>query len=247
MAGVELPKCCVKCKEIDVLEALKSGKAFRHQDNYEALEDAASSGCCLCRVFVHVLIAEQSTKCKQTRSEAASTLRKGGCWSLWVYIYVQGGSLSWRDDTGRTQGDKIRSPSFTVFHASGSFEWPSKIQLRLQKRLVSAYPDLGLASRWIASCWTAHRRCPALADRKLPTRLLRVEENNGVHKLKLEETAGKMGRYVTLSHCWGAAKRFMTTKANYSSHLYTVPFEDLPLTFQDAVRVTATLGFSTLR
>ncbi|KAF4333927.1 heterokaryon incompatibility [Fusarium beomiforme] len=52
--------------------------------------------------------------------------------------------------------------------------------------------------------------------------------------------------YVVLSHCWGRPteeekKRFCTTRQNYQDRLQGFSYDELPRTFQDAVRVTQLL------
>jgi hypothetical protein len=53
--------------------------------------------------------------------------------------------------------------------------------------------------------------------------------------------------YITLSHCWGTPtddekKQFCTTRETYKCRLKGFSMNDLPKTFQDAVRVTRELG-----
>lgn len=65
--------------------------------------------------------------------------------------------------------------------------------------------------------------------------------------LRLIETAdnSKLGRYVALSHCWGALnddERVCTYANNIKSFKIDIPFHALPRTFQDAVIVTRALG-----
>ncbi|EGS19885.1 putative chromosome transmission fidelity protein [Thermochaetoides thermophila DSM 1495] len=60
--------------------------------------------------------------------------------------------------------------------------------------------------------------------------------------IRLIESAGKNGRYVTLSYCWGKAKFLKTTKDNYTRHKQGILFADLPRTFQHTIRVCRALG-----
>jgi hypothetical protein len=57
--------------------------------------------------------------------------------------------------------------------------------------------------------------------------------------------------YVALSHCWGQPTeeqkgRYCTTKENYKARLKGFSIDDLPQTFQDAVRVARAIGLSYL-
>jgi len=51
-------------------------------------------------------------------------------------------------------------------------------------------------------------------------------------------------RYVALSHCWGSPTKppLKTTRDNHSDHMRDIPLAALSRTYQDAIRVTRTLG-----
>ena len=61
---------------------------------------------------------------------------------------------------------------------------------------------------------------------------------------ELEEDRDKHMTYTTLSHCWGATtNRPLTANlANLASRKSRIPFDELPLTFQDAVTTTKKLN-----
>ncbi|KAJ4397061.1 hypothetical protein N0V93_001285 [Gnomoniopsis smithogilvyi] len=82
----------------------------------------------------------------------------------------------------------------------------------------------------------------------LPTRVLdlgaldnsdpaRLESN-----LRLLETSGQHGRYVTLSYSWGGYKDCRTLTNNYEDRKLGIPFKSLPPVFQQAIKVTRGLG-----
>ena len=77
--------------------------------------------------------------------------------------------------------------------------------------------------------------------------------NSDPLQLELWEKASRQGElsnrdcYVALSHCWGGPteeekNQFCTTGNNYQRRLRGFSMDDLPKTFQDAVRVTRVLG-----
>jgi hypothetical protein len=47
---------------------------------------------------------------------------------------------------------------------------------------------------------------------------------------------------MALSHCWGSAQTFVTTKSTLAARKSGINFGDLPKTFQDAIVVTRMLG-----
>lgn len=61
--------------------------------------------------------------------------------------------------------------------------------------------------------------------------------------MKLVITGGQFGRYVALSHCWGAAHMLRTTSTTLGNRLAGIPFSSLPLTFKDAAPFTRCLGY----
>lgn len=62
--------------------------------------------------------------------------------------------------------------------------------------------------------------------------------------LALEETAGKVGRYICLSHRWVQPDTAMssTTTSNFSSRVSGAGFENLPHHFLQAFRIAARFG-----
>lgn len=80
---------------------------------------------------------------------------------------------------------------------------------------------------------------------ELPTRLIDVAtDSNG--PIRLIQTSGKaQRRYIALSHCWGQLsddQRFCTYESNIKQRMADIPYDQLPATFKDAVRVTRALG-----
>jgi hypothetical protein len=85
----------------------------------------------------------------------------------------------------------------------------------------------------------------------LPTRLLWVGNLDDQHYdpdiLRLDTATDKSeGKYIALSHCWGDIpdkdkKQFCTTRENIDHRQRGFRISDLPMTFQDAIRVTREL------
>lgn len=75
----------------------------------------------------------------------------------------------------------------------------------------------------------------------LPKRLVDVGDGDDA-TVKLT-SATEHHRYLALSHCWGRGKKpLSTTKANEPSLRASIPWETLPQSFRDAIRVTRWLG-----
>ena len=89
------------------------------------------------------------------------------------------------------------------------------------------------------------------SNTELPTRLLYVghpddpDYNPDILRLNCA-TQIDGGKYIALSHCWGELpiedkKQFCTTQDNIVQRLRGFSISDLPMTFQDAVKVTREL------
>ena len=101
--------------------------------------------------------------------------------------------------------------------------------------------SLKTVQRWIKRCDDGHK-CMRNVVLKMPRRVLDVRDD---HVRLLETTTEDEGaRYACLSHCWGARTDAMlrTTLSTLSSFTKTIPWADLPRTFQHAISVTRRLG-----
>lgn len=87
------------------------------------------------------------------------------------------------------------------------------------------------------------------AHSPLPTRLLDLGQPGQGGRtpwlesdLRLAETTGHHGRYMTLSYSWGNYKRCRTLLSNYQERLSNIPYNILPAVFAQAVKLTRALG-----
>jgi hypothetical protein len=109
---------------------------------------------------------------------------------------------------------------------------------------------------WMAECISNHPGCSRSQGdgdsgggaAKLPRRLIDTGPLHGPRlDPRLVECEGDNHpdmRYCALSYCWGenANQKLTTTKLNYEERLAGLPWDDLPQTFQDAIRITRRLG-----
>jgi len=94
---------------------------------------------------------------------------------------------------------------------------------------------------WLRECIADHLDCrPPEGTKKLPKRLGDVGDLSHTGIKLISATAGH--NYVTLSHCWGTENPFVATKATEATLRSHIRWKDLPLSFQDAIRVTRWLG-----
>lgn len=62
-------------------------------------------------------------------------------------------------------------------------------------------------------------------------------------RIYLKETDGQRGSYLALSHCWGLKLAYRLLQANIDDFKHSIPREQLPRNFQDAIEVTKALNF----
>lgn len=91
-------------------------------------------------------------------------------------------------------------------------------------------------------------KCKDLIGLTVPTRLLYVGRH-GTDKIRVvicSEEAELMkwrpAAYAALSYCWGTCPALKSTRANLAYHKRGLSISEIPLTLQDAVRVTRDLG-----
>lgn len=111
-----------------------------------------------------------------------------------------------------------------------------------------------LVHEWIEECSAKHNFCQELTRRsrlyppeqRLPRRILQIEPRDDNYKIILLEGIDDDARYVALSHCWGKHQPLTTTAKTSPLWKAGIPFEKLPLTFQHAIKISASLGFKYL-
>ncbi|KAK4662926.1 hypothetical protein QC763_601970 [Podospora pseudopauciseta] len=104
--------------------------------------------------------------------------------------------------------------------------------------------------QWLADCDENHgcmttdsyKPISATRSQLLPTRVIDVSPPGSTDVRPVETARGSTGRWIAVSHQWGAKPWFCTVKSNLASHLKGIPLSSLPATFADAVKVTRALG-----
>ncbi|KAK3346435.1 hypothetical protein B0T25DRAFT_612938 [Lasiosphaeria hispida] len=125
-----------------------------------------------------------------------------------------------------------------------------------EKTPSSSGQSIARIKEWLESCghdrcWRTFSGC-ARVEREgspLPSRCIYVAEagdGGGAVTLALQNTAGKVGRYVTLSHRWTSeTEKISTTRANVSERLHGRGFDNLPLLFTHVFVLAAKLEIPT--
>lgn len=99
---------------------------------------------------------------------------------------------------------------------------------------------------WTSVCSTRHKTCArylSLVD-TLPTRVINMGTSNSdlVYLEECDKSSQADRRYAALSHCWGLSQPFVTTTETLEERKQGISLNDLPLTYQDAIKVCRELG-----
>ncbi|KAH8679089.1 heterokaryon incompatibility protein-domain-containing protein [Tricladium varicosporioides] len=102
-----------------------------------------------------------------------------------------------------------------------------------------------LVTHWMAICHSQHAGiCKSSQDEPppLPSRVIDVGLPTGSGDPRLFISEGHRAHYVTLSYCWGTSLNLRTELGTLESFQKSIPFQKIPKTIQDAVKVTKKLG-----
>ena len=108
--------------------------------------------------------------------------------------------------------------------------------------------DDALARKWLHQCHRSHHECTRTSASNLPSRIIDLSNIETGCSITLRKTTdGETGDYACLSYTWGRAwSKEAFDRLARSAYEIPLSIEDLPATFQDAVRVTKSLNLSYL-
>ncbi|GAW21861.1 hypothetical protein ANO14919_113870 [Xylariales sp. No.14919] len=127
---------------------------------------------------------------------------------------------------------------------------PSYVQIGLPELPeVGSLRQFQLIKEWIGLCDETHECTRIQGDVTttigMPTRVIDVGLGDNTCLRLIEPPNTLRERYIALSHCWGRfdpKRKFVTQKGNINQLMNDISFNQLPKTFQDAVRTTRALG-----
>jgi hypothetical protein len=104
-----------------------------------------------------------------------------------------------------------------------------------------------LARHWLGSCIKDHGACREECNSTsiIPSRLIDVGSppEYDLVRLRSREEFDDKPEYLTLSHCWGGATILRLLEENKKLFFRSIPTEQLPKTFSDAITITRRLGY----
>ncbi|KAH7128775.1 heterokaryon incompatibility protein-domain-containing protein [Dendryphion nanum] len=96
-------------------------------------------------------------------------------------------------------------------------------------------------SSWTSMCKDSHPICQNEDSPRLPKRVLDIGADD-IDGIRLSQPQNISAPYICLSYCWGiAAGTITTTQENVDDHLRHIPWNNLPILFQDAIRICRAL------
>lgn len=223
---------CQRCQ--GMLKAIDNGKEEgRHYDRSSDLVAAAETGCYVCAI---ILETERKAKLVVGLAEdiSLSWQLEGEGWTRKTLEY---------DITLRF------SDIYTMFESAHTFRLEpedSKDASFCEGYRVpistSEHEVHRLAEVWLKDCLHGHDECARDRDAGFsPPRLIDLTGNQP--RLALTTTMPSPVQYATLSHCWGPKPTFMTLTAdNRDALLTTIPFKQLPMTFQHSIVFCRNIG-----
>lgn len=135
---------------------------------------------------------------------------------------------------------------------------PAELRALVIPRPVKQAEEISTIKNWLGNCMASHKSCRIIQhgdpltslrgeEVTLPTRVVDVgPEGSTKPYLRLLETNGLKGVYLTLSHCWGTVNIETTTTDNLEAHKSSIDLASLTLNFQDAIHFTRRLGMQYL-
>ncbi|RTE82737.1 hypothetical protein BHE90_002732 [Fusarium euwallaceae] len=98
-----------------------------------------------------------------------------------------------------------------------------------------------LATAWIETCSREHKECLVLDPAYRPTRLINIVDADHVRLIISNKEPS--APYVAFSHCWGKVQNIKLLDGNINQFQAGLLLEQLPNTYQEAIRLCLGLGF----
>lgn len=159
-------------------------------------------------------------------------------------------------DSFVSAGKRPLSEAETLLAANIKGYLDDPIRSLVHTRPINPEPDsrntFVLVRRWLADCRKNHPDCPTISEYFMPEILVKISaatSQDEEHQVALEFPADSKSltrAYVALSYCWGGDQIHKTTRSQIAAADFGLDWTALPASIQDAVKVTANLGFEYL-
>lgn len=231
---------CNLCKAIplDLFRCELGQYKYELAPSFQDLEKSAQHGCVSCKIFVYTLQQATNTKIPIM---LVNTSPRSPEQSRGIHIYF---------------GHEVDSDTNTlkVYRTLNWLLHPGSQQEQMfgQVRYLPSSPvcdqNIELIKALLENCLADHPSCHVTEQHPLPTRLLDLGEDSDILMVRVvpgSRCFEHLGRYLSLSHCWGNAainapwKLTMDRTHEFSSG---IPFNILPKTFQETINLVKSIG-----
>ncbi|KAF7939180.1 uncharacterized protein EAE97_007261 [Botrytis byssoidea] len=138
---------------------------------------------------------------------------------------------------------KLHSSTFIILNISDV-----KASRHNMSEKTSSASGRTLASQWISNCMQNHKKCRIDKSSWLPTRLVNVGLDGGGTRLMetKELSKNQYAPYFALSHRWAATPDHSSrlSSTNKLAWMKSIPIDQMPATFQDAIQYTKEMKIS---
>lgn len=220
----------------------------QHHETEDALRESAEAECCVCICLYQRWNMSRKAEIAKGRATIfqgtyLQTIGHQGAWDLRVSLYIQIRLV--------TISPLKRSSTTKVIVRFWGMSEKRALSLGMPHTLGVGTGDahsMVQARAWIDQCRTGHNRCEhSNKSVQLPTRLVRVvayDDSSMQSNICDGSSLPSDTDYLTLSHRWGTKPALTLTTANIDQFRQAIPGKDLSRVFQQALIVTAALGFS---
>jgi hypothetical protein len=200
-----------------------------HHANLRSFTDAAADGCNLCVPLLQYALKETASLQVCLAAPYLYWFRVDKGWTgLHFTMLMRKGGREMRRVRDFVIVPKSRLPINTRVQEKGSS--------------MSFSEATQAASIWMSYCLNNHALCQHNTQpNSYPTRLLELDDLGA--RLILPEKAKPLGPCAALSYCWGPSPTFIRLTAENLQDLKTgVLYTDLPIAFQEAIRLIRSLS-----
>lgn len=224
--------------ECDICESLQYPDFQHNMIQLHTLEEAVRRGCQFCRVILTGVNFFQNVS-DQADGRRPGLILDAVCTVPQRYysgFVLRAVSLSHCPDSFIDlefhMDEEITSP-WPVFKSSRSVS--SRLDIDSTVKYINAK---------MRECENDHFYCSDFAGSAsiMPSRVLDVRRGQEDEGISLVETNRQLGKYITLSHCWGQVEFIQTTTATLEERKKIIPLAQLPQTFKDAVAISRGVG-----
>ncbi|KAH7322474.1 heterokaryon incompatibility protein-domain-containing protein [Stachybotrys elegans] len=261
-------RLCKYCSEMTYEALLPINGGYDHIEDIWTLEDTAAE-CDICHLLLLALLEsaneKEETGERVVRLEEALEILRPGIEAN-GYILPRPCRMvleNWSASLGWSRiligGKFIKSPdfdwsetkAFAIGVSIGHVCIHSGDEENHAKPVVPRRNDdamLQHLSACLGSLYNIPGHAPEDQLTEFPTRVLDLGEvlgepiNSPQADLKLVDSQGSYGLYMTLSYCWGGYSSCRTLAGNLAARKEHIAFRDLPAVFQQAVAFTRALG-----